>query len=223
VSVDLPVGPAGRVPRHVWVLVVVVIVVLGFAVGGVVRAAVASGPGPTPVGRAPTGQSPRRVPTTPVPVPTVRASGVVSAAVLPTRPGLPLPDGSGSGARIVYRESSMHLWVVGSNGLVIRDYPVTGRPGWPAPGTYHVFSKSEATVSPRYGVTFAWMVRFAHGHDLDIGFHDIPRVIGTGIPIQTVRTLGAPIGHGGCVRQSTADARWLYGWAAVGTTVVVLR
>ena len=116
----------------------------------------------------------------------------------------------------------MHLWVVGADGMVVRDYPVTGRAGWPAPGSYRVFSKALVTASPKYGVTFDWMVRFAHGHELNIGFHDIPRVMGTGRLIQAEAQLGAPIGHGGCVRQRTVDAKWLYEWAAVGTPVEVL-
>ena len=117
----------------------------------------------------------------------------------------------------------MHLWVIDADGTIIRDYPVTGRPGWPLVGTYHVFSKAVATASPKYGVTFDWMVRFAHGRELSIGFHSIPRSMKTGRPIQSESSLGAPIGHGGCVRQRAVDAKWLYRWASIGTTVVVLR
>ena len=38
-SVDPSAGPDGRVPRHVWALLVVIVLILGFAVGGTVRAA----------------------------------------------------------------------------------------------------------------------------------------------------------------------------------------
>ena len=117
----------------------------------------------------------------------------------------------------------MHLWVVDTDGTVLRDYPVTGRPGWPRPGSYHVFSKVPVAASPKYHVTFDWMVRFAHGQELNIGFHDIPRLMGSGIKIQADAQLGAPIGHGGCVRQRTVDAKWLYAWATIGTPVTVLR
>lgn len=72
-------------------------------------------------------------------------------------------------------------------------------------------------------MTFRWMVRFAHGEKARIGFHDIPRWASNGRAIQAEEALGDPIGRGGCVRQSAENARWLYGWAAVGTTVVVLR
>jgi hypothetical protein len=136
---------------------------------------------------------------------------------------MPLPAGSGYGRRIVYQQSTMHLWVIDADGVILRDYPVTGRPGWPLVGTYHVFSKAVSAASPKYHVTFDWMVRFAHGHALSIGFHSIPRYMGSGKPIQSESSLGAPIGHGGCVRQRPVDAQWLYGWAQIGTTVVVLR
>jgi lipoprotein-anchoring transpeptidase ErfK/SrfK len=140
-----------------------------------------------------------------------------------SRRGKALPAHSGVGQRIVYQESTMHLWVVGADGTVLRDYPVTGRPGWPRPGSYHVFSKVLVAASPKYHVTFDWMVRFAHGNELNIGFHDIPRLMGSGVKIQADDQLGAPIGHGGCVRQRTVDAKWLYVWASIGTKVVVLR
>ena len=69
---------------------------------------------------------------------------------------------------------------------------------------------------------FEYMVRFAVGATgARIGFHTIPRYA-DGVPIQSESQLGRAIGAGGCVRQSRADARWLYGWSRVGDTVVVL-
>jgi len=230
-SVAAETAPKGRVPRHVWVLLLVAVLVLGFALGGAVRTAVTSRPGRAPAApagvdllgssagvhalalgadlvTAPTASGGRQVPV------------VAPSAV---RRGVPLPAGSGTGRRIVYQESTMHLWVVEADGVVTRDYPVTGRPGWPTPGTYHVFTKSVAALSPAYHVSFDWMVAFAHGHRLPIGFHSIPRWMGSGLPIQPQSTLGAPIGEGGCVRQRPVDAKWLFTWAALGTTVVVLH
>jgi lipoprotein-anchoring transpeptidase ErfK/SrfK len=230
------------------VSVVVVVLVAGFAAGGLLStAAAALGEGrslhvdppkvvaevvPVPVVRATpssvaTGSAPSPVAVRPAassaPVVAVPVVGAPAAPPGLSHTGKPLPAASGIGRRIVYQQSTMHLWVVESDGRVVRDYAVTGRPGWPLVGTYHVFSTSSATVSPKYHVTFDWMVRFAHGHSLDIGFHDIPRSMSTGIPIQSEVALGAPVGHGGCVRQRTVDAKWLYGWATIGTTVVVLR
>jgi hypothetical protein len=50
VNAVLSPGPATRVPRHVLVLVALVVVMLGFAIGGALRAAVAYG---SPGGGAP--------------------------------------------------------------------------------------------------------------------------------------------------------------------------
>jgi lipoprotein-anchoring transpeptidase ErfK/SrfK len=221
-----PLVPGGRVPRHVWALLILVVLVLGFAVGGSARTAL------EPTGAA----SPRfALPAAAAPLATLGTAQVaqVASAAPSARPdrvapsasrrGKPVPAGSGTGRRIIYQQSTMHLWVLDADGTAVRDYPVTGRPGWPLVGTYHVFSKAVSTASPKYGVTFDWMVRFAHGHELSIGFHSIPRWIGSGLPIQSESSLGAPIGHGGCVRQRAVDAKWLYGWASIGTTVVVLH
>ncbi len=234
-------GPAGRLPRHVWVLLALFVLVLGFALGGSLRAAFAAPAGaPAVAPEGSVGEAQARTPVAQIErlraavhrigAPGARAGTAAHGSTparlpvgSPSHRGKALPEHSGSGRRIVYQESTMHLWVVDADGSVIRDYPVTGRPGWPRPDTYHVFSKTRAAASPKYGVTFDWMVRFAHGNQLNIGFHDIPRITGTGIRIQAESALGAPIGHGGCVRQRTVDAKWLYGWATVGTPVVVLR
>ena len=151
-----------------------------------------------------------------------RPSAAVVAAARAYHPTKKLPASSGSGRRVVYSQHAGHVWVVGRGGQVERDYPVTGRIGRPTPGTYHVFSKSPTAVNPTAKVRFDLMVRFAHGiTGAAIGFHTIPRWY-DGRPIQRVSQLGQMIGVGGCVRQSQADATWLYRWSKVGDTVVVL-
>jgi len=143
-----------------------------------------------------------------------------SSPYVPTRP---LPARSGAGRRIVYAETAAHLWVVGDDGAVVRDYAVTGRVGRPKPSVYHVYSKSTVATNPGEKLRFEYMVRFAVGlTGARIGFHTIPRYVG-GAPIQSESQLGRAIGSGGCVRQSRADAVWLYGWSRVGDEVVVLR
>jgi hypothetical protein len=106
---------------------------------------------------------------------------------------------------------------------VLRDYKVTGRVDRPRPGVYHVYSKSPTAVNPGERLTFDLMVRFAYGvTGARIGFHTIPRYY-DGRPIQAEKDLGRAIGMGGCVRQSRADAQWLYAWSRVGDTVVVVH
>jgi lipoprotein-anchoring transpeptidase ErfK/SrfK len=53
-----------------------------------------------------------------------------------------------------------------------------------------------------------------------VGFHGIP-LEPSGHPIQSDAQLGTPHSHG-CVRESQAAARLLWGWAPMGTKVVVL-
>jgi lipoprotein-anchoring transpeptidase ErfK/SrfK len=66
------------------------------------------------------------------------------------------------------------------------------------------------------------MVRFAKGPGGDnIGFHEIPTNIRTGVPLQSVSQLGQAL-SGGCVRQATSDAVYMWNWAPIGTQVVVL-
>jgi hypothetical protein len=122
----------------------------------------------------------------------------------------------------VYVERAAHLWVVGADGQVLRDYAVTGRVGRPRPAVYHVYSKSPTAYNPGEKLRFDLMVRFAYGiTGARIGFHTIPRHL-DGVPIQSEKQLGKAIGAGGCVRQSRADATWLFAWSRVGDTVVVL-
>lgn len=141
---------------------------------------------------------------------------------LGAKPVYVLPPHSGSGRRVVYSQRSMHVWAIDAKGRVVRDWKVSGRRDWPNSGTYHVFSKSLWSRSSTIDVGFRWMVRFAHGHTTNIGFHNIP-YDGAGRPIQSTKQLGHPVAGGGCVRSADKDAHWLYEWAAVGTKVVVIR
>lgn len=65
-----------------------------------------------------------------------------------------------------------------------------------------------------------FMVRFARGRRLAIGFHSIPVSRRGGAPIQSESELGR-FRSAGCVRQSYADAARMWEFAGVGTPVVV--
>ena len=132
--------------------------------------------------------------------------------------GPPVPDGSGSGRRIVYSNSAQRVWLIEADESVTKTYLVSGRRGLPAFGTYHVFAKSRTTTSGSARMEF--MVRFARGRNLAIGFHTIP-LRANGTPLQSEAELGFPRSHG-CVRQAPPDAQFLYMWAPVGTTVVAV-
>lgn len=150
---------------------------------------------------------------------TARSATAASDSV--TREGRMVPADSGKGRRIVYSRPEQHAWIIDADGLVVRDFPVTGRSDWPRAGKYRVFSKSPWSHSPTYGVSWRYMVRFAHGNAAAIGFHSIP-VNGSGRPIQSEASLGQALGLGGCVRSAWTNASFIYRWAGLGTRVVVL-
>ena len=157
-----------------------------------------------------------------------RLSGWVSAA-LPRYPArLPaagaddrLPARSGTGKRIVFDISDQRVWLVNGRRAVARTHLVSGSlTDNLAPGRYEVFSKSLDAVGIDDSGTMKYMVRFAHGGNAAIGFHDIP--ILRGAKVQTPAQLGSPQSHG-CIRQLRNDARALWHFAPVGTRVVVLE
>jgi peptidoglycan hydrolase-like protein with peptidoglycan-binding domain len=133
----------------------------------------------------------------------------------------PLPANSGTGRRVVYSRAMQRVWAVDEAGRVVKTHLVSGRLHEPYAGTYSVFSRSEHTYNvDDPDVKWHWMVRFAHGPEGgNIGFHEIPTRFG--VPLQSESQLGQPL-SGGCVRQSTADALWMWNWAYLGTKVVVL-
>ncbi len=142
------------------------------------------------------------------------------ATAPPVLDAAPLPVDSGSGRRIVYALTDQMVWLVDADDTILANYLVSGRDGWPIPGTYSVFSKSPRTTAfLGNGITMRWMVRFAKTDKTNIGFHDLPRYA-DGRTMQTEDQLGTAL-SGGCVRQKYTDAVRMYRWADVGTTVVV--
>jgi lipoprotein-anchoring transpeptidase ErfK/SrfK len=141
-----------------------------------------------------------------------------------TLPATALPANSGSGRRVVYSKPRQRVWTVEADGTVSKTHLVSGRLTYnqPTPGTYSVFSRSMYTCNIKNpSICWRYMVRFAHGGDDgdNIGFHEIPKK--DGVPVQSVSQLGTPL-SGGCVRQATADAIYMWNWAPIGTKVVVL-
>jgi len=131
-----------------------------------------------------------------------------------------LPARSGQGRRVVFSEALQRVWLVPRGNEVARTYLVSGSAYDNLdPGTYSVFSRSEQAWGVDDSGTMRWFVRFAEGPNAAIGFHSIPLL--DGLPVQTIAQLGIPLSHG-CIRQKTADARALWEFAPIGTTVVVV-
>ncbi len=134
-----------------------------------------------------------------------------------------LPSSSGHGRRIVFDIDAQRVWLVGQrhgDDVVRRTYLVSGSlTDNLQPGSYEVYSKSTHAVGIDDSGTMRYMVRFAHGANAAIGFHDIPML--NGHLVQGRDALGTPQSHG-CIRQWRPDARALWRFAPVGTTVVVV-
>jgi hypothetical protein len=131
-----------------------------------------------------------------------------------------LPQRSGSGRRVVFSEGRQRVWLVDAHGEVERTYLVSGSVSDNLhQGTYEVYSRSEQAWGIDDSGTMKYFVRFAHGENAAIGFHDIP--IDDGHLVQSVSQLGTPQSHG-CIRQRRTDAIALWKFAPLGTTVVVV-
>jgi lipoprotein-anchoring transpeptidase ErfK/SrfK len=89
------------------------------------------------------------------------------------------------------------------------------------PGTYQIYSRSEQSTAWNGRAILPYMIRWRQTEIGHIGFHGIPRHVEDGSPYQTEDELGTRL-SGGCQRQSDPDARFLWAFAPVGTTVVVL-
>ena len=133
-----------------------------------------------------------------------------------------LPPTSGEGRRVVYSESRQRVWLVEDADRVAHTYLVSGTIyDNLEPGSYEVYSRSADAVGIDDSGTMKWFVRFTQGPSgAAIGFHDIP--VKDGVPLQGVDELGTPTSHG-CIRQRRSDARRLWDFAPLGTTVVVTR
>lgn len=132
----------------------------------------------------------------------------------------PPPADSGTGRRVVFAIADQRVWLVEADGTVARTYLVSGSlTDNLEPGSYEVYSTSPTAVGIDDSGTMRYMVRFAHGEQAAIGFHDIP--VKDGEPVQSRAELGEPRSHG-CIRQARPDARALWRFAPVGTRVVVV-
>ena len=135
----------------------------------------------------------------------------------------PLPAGSGNGKRVVFDITAQQVWLVNDDNEVERTYLVSGSRYYQLdPGTYEVFSASRHATGWTGKETMEYMVRFHRGENANIGFHDIPVKKATGEEVQTLSELGTALSDG-CIRQDVEDAKALYDFAPVGTTVVVVR
>jgi len=149
--------------------------------------------------------------------------GFLLSSVSSTGAGAPpLPENSGSGRRIVYERISQRVWAVSAEGEIIRSWLVSGSQySNEVPGTHQVYSRSEQSTAWNGKDILPLMVRWYRTDIGALGFHAIPIRVSDGGVYQTEDELGTRL-SGGCQRQANRDAQFMWAFAEVGTTVVVL-
>jgi lipoprotein-anchoring transpeptidase ErfK/SrfK len=103
------------------------------------------------------------------------------------------------------------------NGKILGTYKVSsGKKGMATPtGTFKVMSKAGRAYSKKYKLYMPYWMQFtAAGH----GIHELPEWA-SGYK-EGANHLGIPVSHG-CVRLGVGPAAKVYGWAEIGTPIVI--
>ena len=153
----------------------------------------------------------------------VDAWGYPLSSVSSTGDGAPpVPANSGSGRRVVYERAGQRVWAIDKDENVIRSWLVSGSQySNEVPGTHQVYSKSEVSTAWNGKALLPLMVRWYQTDIGHLGFHAIPLLRTDNSPYQTEAELGTRL-SGGCQRQANRDAQFMWDFADIGTTVVVL-
>ena len=134
----------------------------------------------------------------------------------------PLPPDSGSGKRIVYSRRGQRVWAVDEDERIVRSWLVSGSQyDNEVPGFHEVYSRSDVSTAWNGRAWLPLMIRWYETDIGHIGFHSIPLHREDNSPYQTEAELGTRL-SGGCQRQAELDAQFLWAFAPVGTTVVVV-
>jgi hypothetical protein len=158
-----------------------------------------------------------------------RVDCVVKGLYVPTpRGGVPHVGGK----VILVSVSQQWLWAYADGKMVFANPVTTGQEWLPTPkGTYSISQKVQDTTfyspwgpgSPFYyspeHVNYALYFR-----DKGYFIHDAPwrHAFGPGTNVPHTSPDGTrEDGSHGCVNMTTAAAKWLFGWAGIGTTVIV--
>ncbi|MEU4210088.1 hypothetical protein AB0F13_08840 [Streptomyces sp. NPDC026206] len=124
------------------------------------------------------------------------------------------PDGSGTGLRVVYGLGQKRVWLVGSDGKVIRSYEVAPSTVNPPPGNYAVTSRSP-NVTGSDGIPVEHVVRFHRDAVTGIVFGFSAAVDGSSPDPASAKKTGA-------IREKPADGRAMWEFAVADTKVVVV-
>jgi peptidoglycan hydrolase-like protein with peptidoglycan-binding domain len=137
-------------------------------------------------------------------------------------PPLPPDSGIGTGKRVVYSRKMQRVWAVDDDERIVRSWLVSGSQYEnEVPGVHTIYSRSEQSTAWNGRAFLPLMIRWYQTDIGHLGFHAIPIRRSDGSRYQTEEELGTRL-SGGCQRQADLDAQFLWNFAPVGTTVVVV-
>lgn len=150
---------------------------------------------------------------------TLAALGVSASSTLQGFDPARVPADSGTGRRIVVDQS--HNWVfLISNGSVVASGGMVDNPSKLPTGTYWVGYKLASGIDDHSETL--WLPNYTQFSG-DIGFHKIPVSKSSDSPIHDESFLGTNNKKsGGCIRLGSEFSDRLFGFAKVGTKVVVI-
>ncbi|HEX5447595.1 MAG TPA: L,D-transpeptidase [Candidatus Saccharimonadales bacterium] len=132
-----------------------------------------------------------------------------------------------SGKKVIVDISQQHMWACQDAEAVYNNAVITGMEQYDDStplGTYHIFSRLTDQTLKGCDATGCWndpvsyWLPYQQASGGTVGFHDAnwrkPTDFGHITPSSNK-------GSHGCVEMPLSAAKWLFGWATVGTTVVV--
>ncbi|MEU9730674.1 hypothetical protein [Streptomyces sp. NPDC048002] len=144
------------------------------------------------------------------------ASVTASATPAPTESARPakVPDGSGTGRRIVYSLAERRVWLVDASDATRRTFVVWPGTVDPDAGRYTVGTRTEATTGSD-GVEIEHVVYFAAKSGVNIAFSNAVDGSSPPPPAENATTGG--------VRMRAGDGSALWKFATAGTPVTVVK
>ncbi|MFF8972261.1 hypothetical protein [Streptomyces sp. NPDC014995] len=147
------------------------------------------------------------------PSPSAAAGATPASSASATPTAAPVPDGSGTGRRIVYSLGQRRVWLVDADDEARRTFTVWPGTVDPAPGSYTVSLRKDATTGSD-GVEIEHIIYFSARSGVNIAFSNA--VDGSSPPPAS----GAQTGG---IRMPKADGSALWAFGATGTNVRVVE
>ena len=144
------------------------------------------------------------------------ASASAGAHPTPTKSTAPaaIPDGSGTGRRIVYSLGKETVWLVDASDAARRTFAVWPGTVSPDPGTYTVGARTRGAITGSDGVKIEHIVYFSVKSGVNVAFSNA--VDGSSPPPASNSATGG-------IRMRTADGTALWTFGTAGTKVAVVK